>query len=140
MGNKAWILPWWVRPANKHAQEVLFFWVRPGVMVWFHAVFLGSCLVFTFYDVFVTGFFLFFVLVLSLFKNLNIWLGFVFRLFWVLFFSFLKLSIVFKRIKHLVLSAGLFRFGYRGFPLLSHVVSMWFIVCSKLRWLVWIII
>ena len=33
VGHKAWFLARWVRPAIKHAQDVLFWWVRPGVMV-----------------------------------------------------------------------------------------------------------
>ena len=30
------------------------------------------------------------------------------------------------------------RFGYRGFSFLSHAVRLWFVVVSKLRWLVWV--
>ena len=30
----------------------------------------------------------------------------------------------------------LFRFGYRGFSFLSHAVKLWFVVFSKLLWLV----
>ena len=32
------------------------------------------------------------------------------------------------------------RFGYRGFYFLSHAVGLWFLMFSKLRWLIWIII
>ena len=33
----------------------------------------------------------------------------------------------------------LIQFGYRGFSYLSHAVSLWFVVFSKLGWFVWII-
>ena len=45
-------------------------------------------------------FFPFVVLVVSFFQNQIVWFGFVFRLFGVLCFLFLDLSIVFKRINY----------------------------------------
>ena len=53
-------------------------------------------------------------------------------------FFFFDLVIVIKRINYPVLSC-LIRCGYRGFSFLSHAVSLWFMVFSKLRWLVWLL-
>ena len=90
VGHKAWFLARWIRPAIKHAQDVLFWWVRPGVSVLFHAGFLwGPGFVLTSYVAFVTGssFCCFGCVLFSKIKLFG--LGFFSQLFGILFFLFL---------------------------------------------------
>ena len=103
-------------------------------------VFYGFLFCVHFYVVFVTSFSFccFGCALLSKIKLFGFVLSFDFLVFF--FLSFLDLSLVFKRINYLVFLAGLIRFGYRGLSFLSHAVSLWLRVFSKLRWLVGIII
>ena len=102
------------------------------IACWF---FMESCFVYVCY-----WFFPFVVLVVSFSQKPNCLVWVSLSTFWCFNLSFSDLLTVFKRINYWFLEAGLIRFGYRGFSFLSHAVSLRFMVFSKLRWLVLIII
>ena len=100
----------------------------------------GSFLCSTFRAFFYYCFFFFWSWLCPFLQNSN-------SLFWVCLSTFLcfvllcsDLKVVFKRTIYAVIKLVLIRFVYRGFSFLSHAVRLWFVVFSKLRWLVWIII
>ena len=60
--------------------------------------------------------------------------------FWCFIPSYFRLSNSLQKNKLSVLQGDLIQFGYCGFSFLSHAVSLCFMMFSKLRWLVEIII
>ena len=122
----------WLRPAKEHAQDVLFWWVRPEVRVIVSCShFGGSCFCSTFCALFITGFFFccFICVFFSKIKLFVLGLSFDFLVF--CYFVFRPKSSLQKN----NLSSSklvLIQFGYRGFSFLCHTVRMWFVVFSRL--------
>ena len=128
----------WVRPAIEHAQDV-FWLVRPGVGYNFALFFVGSCFVFNLLCIFYYWFFPFCFGCVLFSKIKSFGLGLFFNFF--VFYSFVfRLESSLQKNKLSSSKLVLIRFGYRGFSFLNHAVRLWFVVFSKLRWLVWIII
>ena len=93
----------------------------------------------TFCAFFNTGFF-FFVLVVSFsLKIKSFVLGLSFDFFVFCSFVF-RLESSLQKNNLSSSKLVLIRFGDRGFSFLRHAVRLWFVVFSKLRWLVWVII
>ena len=128
----------WVRPAIEHAQDILSGGLDQEGEYDFVLVFKGSCFVLIFcYIIFC---FPFVSLVVSFSQKSNcFWFGFVLRLFGVFCFFF-RLGNSLQKNKLSKFQAGLIRFGYRGFSFLIHAVSLWFMVFSKLRWLLFLFV
>ena len=105
----------WVRPAIEHAQDVLFWWVRPEVTVKFCALFLeGPVLVQPFMLFFIISVFFCFLSYVFLSKIKLFVLGLSFD--FLVFCSFV--SILKRGLQKNNLSSSklvLFQFGYRGF-------------------------
>ena len=122
----------WVRPAMKHAQDVLFWWVRLDVGVKIRALFFGgSCLCSTFLAFFITTVFfccLSFVFS-SKIKIFVLDLSFDFLVFCSFVFS-LKSSLQKSNLSNSKLV--LIEFEFCWFSFLGNAVSMWFMVFSKL--------
>ena len=120
----------WVRPAIEHAQDVLFWWVRPEVGC--RALFLeGPVLVQLFVLFFITCVFFCFLnyVFFSKIKLFVLGLSFDFLVFCSFVFK-LKSSLQKNNLSSSKLL--LIQFGYRGFSFLSHAVRLWFMVFSKL--------
>ena len=119
----------WVRSAIGHAQDALFWWVRPEVRVWFRALFLEIPVLVQPFMLFLLLVFSFVVLVLSPLQKSNC-------LFWVCLSTFwcfvLRLKSSLQKNNLSGSKLVLIQFGYRGFSFLSHAVWLWFMVFSNL--------
>ena len=102
---------------------------------WF---FKGSCCVLTFCVILFLVFLLF--LWLCSFLENQIVFGLGLSCDFLVFYSFFfRLGNSLQKNKLSSFQAGLIRFGYHMCSFLSHAVSLWLMVFSKLRWLVWIL-
>ena len=130
----------WVRPAIEHAQDVLFWWVRPEVRVSFRALFLeGPVLVQTFMP-FLLLVFSFVVSVLSFLQISNCSFWVCLPTFWCFVLLCSDSKVVLKRIIYPVLSWCDSSLGAVCFLFLVLLLGcgLWYLV--SLRCLVWIII
>ena len=104
------------------------------------SLFCRALFVFNLLCLFYNWFFSFLFWLCPFLKNQIVCHGFVFRLFCNFSLFVFRLESSLQKNKLSSSKLVLIRFGYRGFSFLSHVLRLWFVVFSKLRWLVWITI